>query len=156
MIGSLRTYIEIAAALIILAAFGWYTWHERQVGAHTIESHDATAKRTLDAAVAQQTAALQAKAQAADQGAADAQSKLDAYIAAQPLEPVRLCVAHYSGGGLSQASAPPGKAPGASPGPAPVRAVQDGTPGPDISAGLDTLVQAAAELAIDVQDFQKR
>jgi hypothetical protein len=153
MIGSVRTYLEIAAALLILGAFLWYTVHERDLGEHTIELHDAAAKRVLDVTVNQQTAAAQAKADAADKRAHDAQSQLTAYMAAQPLEPIRVCVAHLGGGGLSQArtalAAPAGTGPAAA-------AVPPVPAGVEIGAGLEALMRSAGDLAIGLREFQQR
>lgn len=152
----IRLYEELAAVLILLTAFGLYTWHERSVGAQKIETADAKALQADKSRADAETALNLSRAATADAGAASAQKAVDAYVAAHPDGPVRLC---HADSGLRPV--PPGsaalKAPAdAGTGPAAVRAVQDGTPGPDIGPGLDALVRAAAAVATLYEDRQQR
>jgi len=154
---SIRLYVEIAAGLILLIAFGLFVHHERAVGEQKIEASDikalAAAKKQADA----ETALNLERAAKADAGAASAQKAVDDYRTSHPEQPVRLCLTTNSGQpGVPKASPPNGSPPSAGPGPAAVREVQSGDPGPDIGPGLDALVQAAGRLAVVYSNRQQR
>ena len=155
---SARTYIELALGCFLAIAFAMYTGHEREVGERAIEASDKAARTTLDTQVAAETMNLRLQALAASKGAANAQAKLDTYIAAEPLGPIRLCSTHDRGvrlpgpAGALAAPASAGAGPGAG------GQVPDGSaqPGPDIRPALDAIVRAFGDLAVSLQESQRR
>jgi hypothetical protein len=155
----LKLYFGLAGAAIVLAAFTWWSVHRENVGEQKIIKKDDAALAVRHTEVVAQTAANIAKADAADSGADHDQQVIDAYRAAHPQQPVRLCV---STGNSVQRSPTNQTANGGTPGPGPgsaaVREVQDGAaqPGPDIGPGLDALVQAAGRVATLYRDEQLR
>lgn len=149
----------IGALLVLIAVLGGafvYTKHERDVGETKIEAADKAADAKIAAQVASQTAELKAKSDMAEKGAQDAEQKLQDYMASMSSAPVRVCHENNSGPGLSKAPAPISTASGTSPGSGTLPAVPARVIGPDISAELDTIVRAAAELAISDREFQQR
>jgi hypothetical protein len=156
MTAQIRIYLELAAIAIILGAFTWYTVHERGIGEQKIEAADAKAEAAAKAKAAAETALNLARAAQADAGADHDQKLIDDYRATHPEQPVRLCHPNSSVAGLPKGSTVDGGTASAGAGPAPLREVQDGTPGPDIGPGLDALVQAAGRMATLYSDHQKR
>ena len=154
------TEAKLIAVLILLAAITGgaflYTEHERGLGEAKIEAADKAAEAKIASQVAQQTAEWKARADMADKGAADAQQKLNDYMASIGTAPVRVCHANGSGAGLPKGAPTPGTASSAGTLARTLPAVPDGTAGPDIRAGLDTLVRAAAEVSINLAEFQQR
>jgi hypothetical protein len=156
MTTEIKLYLGAAAAAILAIAIGWFVIHERDAGEHKIEKQDSAALVVAKSKADEGTKANEAKATLADLGAEHDQQVIDAYRAAHPEQPVRLCHASNSIAGVSAASAADGKAQGPGSGSAPVREVQGGTVGPDIGPGLDALVQAAGRLAVIDAEWQHR
>lgn len=157
MPAQIRLYLEIAAAVVLLAAFGLYTLHERSVGKQSIEASDTKA---LDAAKKQadaETALNLERAAKADAGAVSAQKAVDDYRVAHPDTPVRLCYPDSSVPGMPAISAADLKLKGAGTRPAVIPEVPGRSEsGPDIAAELDAIVQAAGRLAVVYTDRQQR
>jgi hypothetical protein len=152
-----RAYLEIAAVIILGIGFALFVKHERNVGEQKIEASDAKALELAKGKADAETKLNKERAAKADAGADHDQKILDDYRAAHPdSSPVRLCHPDNRVAGVPKGGAVDGGAQSASPGSAPVREVQDGTPGPDIGPGLDALVQAAGRLAIVYADRQRR
>jgi hypothetical protein len=151
----IRLYLELGALVVLLIAFCLFVHHERTVGAAHITQADAKAQ---DAAKKQADAETQlniAKAAQADEVASSAQKAVDTYVAAQPIDDVRLC--SYSRLPVpSQGSAPVAATQGGGTGSATIREVQNGTPGPNIGPGLDELVLSASRVAVLYNDLQQR
>jgi hypothetical protein len=145
----------------LIGGVWYYTVREQHRGEAKIEAEDKGAQAKIAALVASQTAELKAKADMADQAAevsegraADAEAKLNAYIAS--VGGIRLCHPNSGGPRVSQTPTSTRPASGQSPSAGAIPAVPAGDSSPDLSDDLDTLVSAAAELAIDVQEFQSR
>lgn len=155
----LKLYFGLAAGAIVLAAFTWWSVHERGIEHKKDVATDNAALAVRHTEVVAQTAENIAKADAADSGADHDQQVIDAYRAAHPEQPVRLCISTGNSGQRSPANQTGNSgAAGSGPGSAAVREVQDGAaqPGPDIGPGLDALVQAAGRVATLYVDEQKR
>jgi hypothetical protein len=155
----LKLYFGLAGAAIVLAAFTWWSVHERGIEHKKDVAADNIALAVRHTEVVKQTAANIAKADAADSGADHDQQVIDAYVAAHPSQPVRLCVSTGNSGQRGPANQTAnGGAQGSGPGSAAVREVQDGAaqPGPDIGTGLDELVLSAARVATLYRDEQLR
>ncbi len=151
----IRLYLEIAAVLVLLAAFGLYTWHERTVGAEHISQADAKAQSAAQKQADAETQLNLAKAAKADEVAASAQKAVDTYVASQPIEPVRLC----SNSRLpipGQGSRPNPTAQSTGAGPNALPKVQSGTVGADIGPGFTEIVLSAARVAVLYNDLQQR
>jgi len=153
-----RLYLELGAVAVLLTAFGLYTWHERNVGAQKIESADARAQAAAQKQADAETALKLEKARKADEGADRAQAAVDQYRRDHPDQPIRLCHANNSVGlprpGSATTTVPGG--PGA--GSATVPQVLGGgqSEGPDIAPELDALVSAASRLAVLYTNLQQR
>ena len=153
----LKLYFGLAGAAIVLAAFTWWSVHERGVEHKKDVATDNAALEVRHTEVVAQTAANVAKADAADSGADHDQQVIDAYRAAHPVDDVRVC--HSTGDSVQRvpaASAANGGAQSAGAGSAAVSEVPAGTPGPNIGPGLDVLVQAAQRLDVLYADRQQR
>lgn len=148
----IRLYLEIAAGIVLLSAFGLYTWHERSVGQEKIEASDAKALSAAKAQADAETALNLERASKADAGAVSAQKAVDDYLAAHPEQPIRLCIASNS-----KPSLPSGSPHTGSPSnPAPGSATLSEVPGRDIRPDLDAIVRAAERLDILYADRQQR
>jgi hypothetical protein len=148
-----RWLIEILIVAALASGLVLYLEHR---GAERIEAAD---QKALDAAAKQaeaETALNAEKANKADEVADASQKAIDSYIAAHPIEPVRVCHASNSVPGVPKASAAHSGPQSPSAGPATVPGVPDSTAGPDIGPGLAIIVQAAERLAIIDADRQKR
>ena len=152
---TIRAYLEIAAAIVLAIAFGLYTWHERTVGAENIHTADAKALQAAQKQADAETQLNLAKASKADEVAASAQKAVDTYVAAQPIEPVRLCSNNRIQLPAQGSTVIPTAQSGGT-GSNPVPQVQSGTAGPDIGAGLTELVLSAARVAVLYNDLQQR
>ena len=156
----LKLYFGLAGAAIVLAAFTWWSVHERGVEHKKDVATDNAALAVRHTEVVAQTAQNIAKADAADSGADHDQQIIDAYRAAHPEQPVRLCVSTGNSGQRSAANQTADRgAQGSGPGSTPVREVQNGnaqSAGPDVGPDLDALVQAAGRLATLYRDEQRR
>ena len=156
----IRLYLEIAAVIILCAAFALFVHHERVVGEAKIEASDAKALGAAKKQAAAETALNIAKADKADAGADHDQKLIDDYRTAHPVEPVRLCHSTNSSQPIvSKGQAADGSPAGTSPGLAPLPEVLDGdqsVAGPDISPDIDALVRAAGRLDVLYADRQKR
>lgn len=147
----LKDYLYLGAIVALVLAFGWFVHHERAIGRQQIEQADKTATAVLDAQVRVDEQIAQDAADKSAKERQDAQTQLDAYMAAHPTGPIRVCHAHDSGAGLPQTAHAGESAVSPSPGPDAVPEV----PGRDISAGLDAIVRAATELDLLYQERQK-
>jgi len=150
-----RLYLEIAAAVVLAIAFGLFVHHERAVGAMKINTADAKALQAAHEKADVETALNLERAAKADAGAVSAQKAVDDYVAAQPIEPVRLCANNRlpvpgQGSTADPASQDPRT------GSTAVPQVQGGTPGPDIGPGLDELVLSASRVAVLYNNLQQR
>lgn len=150
----------ILLILIVLGVIGvvWYNHHERQIGGLEMQKAvDAASQKVKDDAILE-TEALQKRADTADKEAKDAHDKLNKFIADDPLLPVRVCHASIgsSSGRLSEGGTPKTVTSATGTGSTVVPGLPKTAVGPDIGPGLTILVQAAAELAIDEKEFQKR
>jgi hypothetical protein len=153
---TLRLYLEIAGACAIFALAGWIFFgaeHHEHVKDVAIDSRATQAvEREADA----QTEANAVKAAVAAQGADSDQKRIDAYAAAHPIEPIRLCQPDPRGGRLPQARTVAGGVTNSLPGPGSFSAVPERPAGPDISEGLTELVLAASRLAVIDAERQQR
>lgn len=156
MTTQIRLYIEIAAVVVLLSAFGLYTWHERTVGAEHISQADAKAQSAAQKQADAETALNLAKAAKADEVASSAQKAVDDYVAKQPIDSVWLC-ANNRIPEPAQGSAPVSAAQGSGTGAAPVREVQNRDAQPvNIGPNLDELVLSASRVAVLYNDLQQR
>lgn len=155
MTTQIRLYLELAAVAVLLIAFALFVHHERAVGAEKVHTADAKALQAARKQAYAETALNLERAAKADAGARSAQKAVDDYVAAQPIEPVRLC-ANNRIPVPAQGSAIVPAPQGAGPGSAPVREVQSGIAGPDIGPGFTELVLAAARVAVLYNDLQQR
>lgn len=156
MTTQIRLYVEIASAIVLLAAFALFVHHERVVGAEHISAADAKALSAAKDRDDAQTALNIERAAKADAGARSAQDAVDAYVAAHPTEPSRVCYSYSSQPVPSKGSAAVKSAPSAGTGSAPVREVQNRDAGPNIGPGIDELVLSASHLAALYADRQQR
>jgi hypothetical protein len=155
----IRLYAELAAVVVLLGAFWWYSAHERAIGEAKIVAADAQAITKARAQVAAQTQALQTQADVQAKDANDARNNLDAYMASHPTGAV--LVRHQScgsGPGMPQVAATHTADGFTSAGPAAVPEVPGGSLGTstDISAELNTLMRAAGQLAILDRQWQQQ
>jgi hypothetical protein len=153
----LKLYFGLAGAAIVLAAFTWWSVHERSIEHKKDVAADNSALAVRHTEVVAETAANVAKADTADLGATHDQSVIDDYVKSHPTGDVRMCrpagdsvqrvpAVQTADGG----SAGPGAGSGAVP------EVPAGTPGPNIGPGLDELMLAASRLAVIDRDRQQR
>lgn len=149
----IRTYIEIFAVLIIVAAFSWYTVHERDIGAHKIEVSDAKATLAAQDLADAETKHAQDLANQAEQAAIHEQKTVDNYAITHPVGVVRLCPKDSGSASVPKASAPAGGTTGTSTGPGAVPTVSRG---PDIGPELSELMLDAARLALIDGEWQRR
>jgi hypothetical protein len=147
---SLKDYLYLGVLVAVLAAFGLYTHHEREVGRQAVERADTEAKALLATRTRDYEERLQQAANLAAQERQSAQATLNDYMVAHPLRTIRLCYANDSGGGLSKAS----ESGAGAPGPGPSSASLPAVPGRDISGDFDTIVQSAARLALLYRERQ--
>jgi len=147
----------ITVALIVVA-LGWFGLHERHVEVRKLEKREAIVEKQADAG----TEANIVKAAVAARGAEDDRRAIDAYIAAHPAEPVRMC--DQDGGrpqGVRQVSAPVAASAGHGAGPAAVPAVlgrdeAGGKDGTDVGPGVDAILRATEALDILYRERQRR
>lgn len=160
----IRLYLEIGAAVVLLAAFGLFVHHERQIGAQTVSRADARALGEAQKRADAETALNHERAAKAQEIASNVQQKVDDYVAAhaQPdgkPEPIRLC---RSAGdrlpGRGEAGPLAARADGAGTGSAALPAVPAGgeSEGPDVSPELDEIVRSAARVAVLYDELQQR
>lgn len=152
---TIRLYIELGAALILAIAFGLYTAHERGVGEAKVHAADAKAEAAARRQADAETQLNEERNTRAEELAASTQVAIDAYAAAHPMQPVRLCIP-AAAGHLSQAGANPSSATGAGPGPTLVPQVPAGDPGPDLSGRLDAFLRTVERLAVQYREWQER
>ena len=135
------------AAVVIGFVAAWSIHGETRYRAGIAAQQDTDRKALVEAqkAADAKSAALQAKVDKAAQEASDALKKYDAYVAAYPLGTVRVCHSASLSPLPKTASSSPGSQ-NTGTGPAVIPPVPAGTAGPDISAGLDSLMRAAARL----------
>lgn len=156
----IRLYLEIAAAIVLCAAFALFVHHERVVGEQKIEASDAKALDAAKKAADIETALNIARATKADAGADHDQQIIDDYRTAHPEQPVRLCrAANGSQPAVRTAEAPHSGSLGIGAGPASIPKVLDGdqsVAGPDISPNIDAIVRAAERLDVLYIDRQSR
>jgi hypothetical protein len=150
-----KDWLYGAVIVALLAGFGWYTVHERNLGA----AHEVAALKTssdkLLAQTAKQTADLQARATMAER----TYDKEHALITTQPLDSVRLCkptnryILVPKAGAVVAGNASPGAA---TPGIQQMPAGNYSVPGPDIGGMLDALGAAADSVSATLREFQGR
>jgi hypothetical protein len=157
MTAEIKAYLGIGIALILAAVVGWYTVHERGIEHKKDVAADNTALAVAHKEAVAETDANIAKANTADLGADHDQQVIDAYRAAHPEQPVRLChAAGDSVAGVRPVGAADGRAQSAGAGSAAIPEMPAGTAGPDIRPGLDALVRAAGRLDVLYADRQQR
>ena len=140
-------YLAGAAVVIgFVAAWSIHGETRYRAGIAAQQETDRKALVEAQAAADAKSAALQAKVDKAAQEASDALKKYDAYVAAYPLGTIRVCHSTSPSPLPKTASSSPGSQ-NTGTGPPVVPPVPTGTPGPDISAGLDSLMRAAATVA---------
>jgi hypothetical protein len=150
---AIREYLYIAAIVILVSAFGLYTWHERHVGEHVIEKQDTQATAKVQAETQVETQALQTQSDTAEDNAKHDQELVDSYIAAHPLN-LSLCDKDSSRRLVSQASPAASQPSRTESGPVALPAVPAS---PDVvTDGLTELVSAASRLAVINTEFQQR
>ena len=147
-----------AIIVALLAGFGWYTIHERDIGkAHEVAALAASSAK-LQAETDKKTADLQARANMAEQ----AYDKEHNLIVNQPRDSVRLCVAANSGRVVPKAGAAKPGNESAGPAAGSVQSVPAGDSGsgqrqgPDIGGMLDALAAAADDVSATLREFQSR
>lgn len=143
-----ETYLWAALAVALMVSGLYFVHHERVIGEEKVIAADARARATLEAKVAKQTAALQAKADQAEKDRVATQKSLDDYMSAHPIGAVLVCGDPRRGSaGVQKAPAPAASTGGPSPGPAVVPEVPGRSAPRDIGPALDTLVRAAGAMA---------
>lgn len=155
----IRFFFAALVALIIIASLMTFGCHERHVELRTMEKSSVRVQKQADAG----TEANIVKAAIAARGAENDQRAVDAYLAAHPMEPVRLCHEDDRGGGLPKARAPisapanRGTGSGAVP---PVLGGSDSdsadSAGPDVGDAVDTILRATEALDILYRERQRR
>lgn len=156
---SLKDYLYLSAVVVLLICFGVYTYHEREVGEETLQHSIDQASLKAQAAAEVETDKMKSRAEQAEADAESANAKLQAYLGANPIGPVRVCVPVGGvGTGVPKAAASSGPPAGAGPGPVASQPVSPGglSQGSDISPELDTIVQSFGQLAISDAEFQQR
>jgi hypothetical protein len=146
-----------AILVVLLAGFGWYTVHERNLGAaHEVAALKSSSDK-LQAQTAAQTVELKARANMAEQAYAKEHLSISNLPA---LQPVRLCngsansdrvvpkAARANAGNASTGTAPVGLQP--------VPSGDPGVTGPDISGMLSALAQSADQVSATLREFQGR
>lgn len=159
----IKDWLYGAAIAALLGAFGAYTLHERHVE-HAKDMAVAAAdlaKAEKKAAI--DTKALQDKADKAQANYESEHSQLLAYLSANPVGPVRLCIPSTKAGsvpgtagkdGRSNGTAPP--AANILPVPAGDSGVLENASGRDIGPLLDALAAAADEVTAKAKEMQAR
>ena len=144
-----------AIIVALLAGFGWYTIHERNIG----KAHEAAAlaasSAKLQAETDKKTADLQARANMAEQ----AYEKEHLLAVNQPVPVVRVC--HNANSGSVVSNAGPVKPGNEGAGPAagsvqPMPSGDSSVAGPDIGGMLSALAQRADEISATLREFQTR
>lgn len=138
--------VYLWAGLSVALTLGgvYFVHHERAIGKQELAAADNAARVTLDAKVAQQTQALQAKADASENARVATQKALDDYMAAHPIGAVIVCGnPRRSGSGVPKATGPAGDP---SSGSSAVSEMPGGDAPRDIGPSLDTIVRAAAAM----------
>lgn len=156
MIPGLTQARLILAGLVVVgavAALAWFGLHERHVEVRKYEKAAAIVEKQADAG----TEANVVKAAIAARGAEDDQRAIDAYIAAHPVKPVRLCDKDGSGPpGVRQNGAPNTANAGRGAGPAAVPEVLGGVDVVVDPAGVDAILRATEALDILYRERQRR
>lgn len=156
MTTQIRLYLEIAAAVVLLVAFGLFVHHERTVGAEHITQADVKAQEAARKQADAETALNLERAAKADAGAVSAQKAVDDYVAKQPVDSVWLCANSripVPGEGSSPNAVPQSAGTGTTA----VREVQNRDAKPiDIGPNLDELVLSASRVAVLYNDLQQR
>ena len=153
----LKLYFGLAGAAIVLAAFTWWSVHERGIEHKKDVAADSAALAVRHTEVVAQTAENIARADAADSGAQHDQQVIDDYVKSHPTGDVRVC--HAAGDSVQRVPAiqtVDRGAKGAGAGSGTIPEVPAGTPGPNIGPGLDELMLAASRLAVIDRDRQQR
>jgi hypothetical protein len=160
---SVKDWIYIGVIGLLIGGGLWYHHKVYEEGIAKQVAADKVASAKIEAQAVAQTAALQQKADTAEQAHAKEIADLNAQLASAPIEPVRLCVTHYSGGGLPQAGAAPAKPQSASAAPAAVQQMPEGNhsggggaAGPDISSMLSLLAFQADSVSSELRELQSR
>lgn len=153
----IRLFFAALVALIIIASLMTFGCHERHIELQTMEKSSVRVQKQADAG----TEANVVKAAIAARGADDDQHAVDAYLAAHPIEPVRLCHEDDRGGGLPKARAPVAAPAHPGAGSAAVPSVLGGSDsgdaeGPDVSDALDTILRATETLDVLYRERQRR
>jgi hypothetical protein len=149
-------YLDAAIVAAVVTLFLAFGRHERTVQYAIDQKAQVAAVQQAKAQALIEHAEMQAQVDKSSEDAKNAQAQLDQFTAANPIGSVRVCHAPSNSPGNvpSPGKATPG-ATGALAGSSSVPAVPEGTAGPDISAGLNTLVQAAGRLAVLEQERQR-
>lgn len=150
---TIRLYLEIAAVIVLLVAFGLFVHHERVVGAHTIAASDAKATAAVQALAEQQSKHLADLSTQAEQAAQNEQKAIDNYALAHPIGAVSVCHTYPGGSGLPKTSPHTGGAESSGARPNPLSAVPAS---PDIGPALGELMLDAESLAIKYREWQAR
>ncbi len=145
---------SIALVAMLLAAFGAYTVHERDIGHAKAIAAMQKSSVELQKQTAAQTADLQARATMAEQ-AYDKEIAANANL--PPVQPIRLCINAGSRAVVPAASAAkPGDA-AASAAAGILQPVPAGdTSGPDIGPILSALAARADQISAALREFQSR
>jgi hypothetical protein len=152
-----QALLRLAAGAIVLAAFTWWSVHERGIEHKKDVATDNAALAVRHTEVVAQTTANIAKADTADLGADHDQKLIDDYVKSHPTGDVRMC--HPAGDSVQRVPANQAadrSAQGTGAGSGAVSEVPAGTPGPNIGPGLDELMLAASRLAVIDRDRQRR
>jgi hypothetical protein len=154
------------AIVIAVVASGIMYWHHKVLDegiAKQVAADNAASQIVIKNAAAQ-TAAAQTKADTAEQAhakeTADLQAQLDA-LHNTPPAPIRLCLAHGSGGSVPQTGTPDAKHASAG---SPSRPIQqmptgdsgggEGTAGPDIADLLSLFALQADAVSAELREYQ--
>ena len=144
-----------SAIIALLIGFGWYTIHERNLGAaHEIAALKASSDKLI-AQTAKQTADLQARANMAEQ----AYEKEHLLVVNQPVPVVRVCHNANSGSVVSNAGPTKPGNEGSSTAPGSVQPMPSGdssVAGPDIGGMLSALAASADQISATLREFQSR
>lgn len=152
----IRTYLEIAAVVILGIAIALFIHHERETGAAKLDAADAKALVAAKSQADAQTQLNIERAAKAEAGADHDQQIVNDYRAAHPDGAVRLCHADNSVPGVPAAGGAVGGTQDSGAGSSSLSGVPASVAGPDISGGLAIIVRAASRLAIQDREFQAR
>lgn len=159
----IKDWLYCALGSAILTGFVAYTMHERHLGAAKVTAAEQAATVKAEQKAAIDTKALQDKADKAQANYESEHTQLLAYLSANPVGPVRLCIPSTKAASVPGTAGKDGRSNGTAPPTAnilPVPAgdsgVLENASGRDIGPLLDALAAAADEVTAKAKEMQAR